>query len=256
MNILALTDLRGQVQYTDRLSEVCQDAAVEAVVFTGNISNGGARVAEWVAALSKGLRPDYAKPEVQEQEQTDVHLYVRFLAILGALNLPCYIVPGQLDAPERIFLQASLNHEIVAPTLALVHRSFAPLGGNFVVAGFGGRLTEEKREAVWAIEYPSWEAEFSFDFLRRLDQDSILLFHTPPAGTDLDLHRGKHIGAHVVNTVIKAYHPHFVFCGEALDGQGKAMIGSSLVVNPGPLAEGYYAVLDTRKKEVYFGDLR
>jgi hypothetical protein len=46
-----------------------------------------------------------------------------------------------------------------------------------------------------------------------------------------------------------------VFCGEALDGQGKAMIGS-LVVNSGPLAEGYYAVLDTREKQVYFGDVR
>jgi Icc-related predicted phosphoesterase len=256
MNILTLTDLRGEIQYAERLAEVCRNAAVEAIVFTGNIASGGARVAEWVTALSKGLRPDYAKPEVRDQEHADVRLYARFLDILGALNLPCYIVPGQLDAPERIFLQASLNHEVVAPTLALVHRSFAPLGSNFVVAGFGGRLTEEKRESVWTVEYPFWEAELGFDFLNRLDQDRLLLFHTPPAGTDLDLHRGKHIGAQVVNTLIKAYHPHFVFCGEALDGQGKTLIGSSLVVNPGPLAEGYYAVLDTREKEVYFGDLR
>jgi len=256
MNILALTDLRGQIQYTERLAEVCREAAVEAVVFSGNVVDGGARVAEWMAARSKGLRHDYAKPEVRDQEHADLQLYNRFLDILGALNLPCYIVPGQLDAPERLFLQASVNHEVVAPTLAQVHRSFAPLGRNFVVAGFGGRLTAEKREAVWAVEYPFWEAEFSFDFLQRLDQERILLFHTPPAGTDLDLHRGKHIGAQVVNTLIKAYHPKFVFCGEALDGQGKAMIGSSLVVNPGPLADGYYAVLDTREKQVYFGDLR
>jgi Icc-related predicted phosphoesterase len=256
VNILALTDLRGQIQYAERLSEVCQNAAVEAVVFTGNIVSGGARVGEWLAAHSKGLRPDYAKPAVQEQEHADVRLYAQFLEILGALNLPCYIVPGQLDAPERIVLQACLNYEVVAPTLAMVHRSFALLGRNFVVAGFGGRLTEDKREAVWVIEYPSWEAEFSFDFLQRLDQDRILLFHTPPVGTDLDLHRGKHVGAPVVNTLIKAYHPRIVFCGEALDGQGKAMIGTSLVVNPGPLAEGYYAVLDTREKKVYFGDVR
>src|SRR5262245_2860506 len=256
MNILALTDLRGQIQYTERLAEVCREAAVEAVVFSGNVVDGGARVAEWVAARSKGLRPDYAKPEVREQEHADLQLYNRFLDTLGALNLPCYIVPGQLDAPKRLFLQTSVNHEVVAPTLAQVHRSFAPLGGNVVVAGFGGRLTPDKREAVWAVEYPFWEAVFSFDFLQRLDQERILLFHTPPAGTDLDLNRGKHIGAQVVNTVIKAYHPKFVFCGEALHGQGKTLIGSSLVVNPGPLSEGYYAVLDTREKQVYFGDLR
>jgi len=256
VNILALTDLRGQIQYVERLAEVCREAAVEAVVFTGNVADGGARVAEWVGAHSKGLRPDYAKPEVRDQEHADVQLYNRFLDILGALNLPGYIVPGQLDAPERVFLQASVNHEVVAPTLALVHRSFAPLGRNFMVAGFGGRLTAEKRETVWAVEYPFWEAEFGFDFLHRLDQDRILLFHTPPADTELDLHRGKHIGAAVVNTLIKAYHPKFVFCGEALDGQGKTLIGSSLVVNPGPLSEGYYAILDTREKKVYFGDVR
>src|SRR5258706_12147515 len=147
------------MQYAERLAEVCQNAAVEAVVFTGNIVDGGARVAEWVSAHQKGLPPDYTKPEVQAQERADVRLYAQFLKILGALNLPCYIVPGQLDAPERIFLQAGLNHEVVAPTMALVHRSFAMLGRNFVVAGFGGRLTKEKRETVWAVEYPFWEAE-------------------------------------------------------------------------------------------------
>jgi Icc-related predicted phosphoesterase len=256
MNILALTDLRGQIQYAERLAEVCQGAAVEAVVFTGNVVSAGARVAEWVAAHSKGLAPDYSKSEVRDQEHADVRLYARFLDILGGLNLPCYIVPGQLDAPERLFLQACLNHEVVAPTVALVHRSFARLGRNFVMAGFGGRLTEDKREALWLIEYPYWEAEFSFDFLQRMNQERMLLFSTPPAGTDLDLHRGQHIGVQVVNSLIKAYHPHFVFCGEALDGQGKAMIGSSLVVHPGPLAQGYYAILDTVEKKVYFGDVR
>jgi len=183
MNILVSTDMRGQIQYAERLAEVCREAAVEATVFCGNVADGGARVAEWVAAHSKGRSPDYAKPEVRDQEHADLQLYDRFLDTLGALNLPCYIVPGQLDAPERLFLQASVNHEVVAPTLALVHRSFAPLGRNVVVAGFGGRLTAEKREAVWAVEYPFWEAEFGFDFLHRLDQDRILLFHTPPAGT-------------------------------------------------------------------------
>jgi hypothetical protein len=122
MNILALTDLRGEIQYAERLAEVCQGAAVEAVVFSGNVVSAGARVAEWAAAHS----------------------------------------------------------EVVAPTVALVHRSFARLGRNFVVAGFGDRLTEDKRKSTWVIEYPFWEAEFSFDFLNRRDQDRILLFSTPP----------------------------------------------------------------------------
>lgn len=256
MNILALTDLRGQFRYAERLSDVCRRAAVEAIVFTGNIVDGGARMAEWEAARRQGLHPDYAQPAVQEQERADARLYTRFLHILGALNRPTYIIPGHLDAPERIFLQASFNCGVVAPTVALVHRSFAPMGRNFHVTGLGGRVTEERRETVWTIEYPFWEAALSFDFSYRLHQAHILLFHTPPAGTPLDLHRGKHVGAWVVNALIMAYHPKIVFCGHALDGQGTTMIGDSLVVNPGPLAEGYYAILDTQEKKVYFGNVR
>jgi Icc-related predicted phosphoesterase len=256
MNILAVTDLRGQIQYAERLSEVCRNAAVEAVVFAGNIVDGGARAAEWEAARAVGHPSNYAKSAVQAQEHADVRLYVRFLAILGDLDLPCYLVPGHLDAPERLFLQASLNHEAVAPGVVQVHRSFAQLGRNFVVAGFGGRLTEDTRETVWAIECPSWEAELGFDFLRRLDQDQMLLLHMPPTGTDLDLENGKHVGAPVVNTLIKMYHPKVVFCGHALDGQGKTIIGTSLVVNPGPLSQGYYALVDTKEEKVYFGNVR
>lgn len=256
MNILALTDLRGQIQYAERLPAVCRNAAVQAVVFTGNIVDGGARMAEWENARREGLHPDLAKPAVQAQEQADQRLYTRFLAILGALNCPSYIVPGHLDAPERSFLQASLHYGVVAPTVALVHRSFALMGRHFVVAGFGGRLTADKRETVWTIEYPFWEADLSFDFPRRVDQQRILLFHTPPSGTNLDLQGGKHVGAPVVNAIIKEYHPQIVFCGHALDGQGQTVIGNSLVVNPGPLAEGYYTLLDTQGKQVYFGNVR
>jgi Icc-related predicted phosphoesterase len=256
MNILALTDLRGQIQYVERLGDVCRNAGVDAVVFVGNVADGGARLAEWQAARAEARRPDYAKPAVQAQEHKDIQLYAQFYQLLGALKLPVYVVPGHLDAPERIFLQASLDRETIAPEIALVHRSFAFAGRNFVVAGFGGRLTDGERETTWVLEYPAWEAEFSFDFLNRLDQDRIMLFHTPPTGTELDLQQDRHIGAPVVNTLIKAYHPKLVVCGHALDGQGKAWIGSSLVVNPGPLAEGYYALIDLRDEKVYFGDVR
>lgn len=255
MNILALTDLRGQIQYAERLASVCRNAAIQAIVFTGNIVDGGARLAAWESAHNTGLAPDYTQPAVQEQEQTDEQLYTRFLAQLGALNLPTYIVPGHLDAPEHSFLHASLNCGVTAPTVALVHRSFAAMGRHFLVAGLGGRLTNDKRETVWTIEYPFWEAALGFDFSHRLDQAHILLFHTPPTGSDLDLDQGQHVGAPVVNALIRAYHPQIACCGHARNGQGKTMLGNSLVVNPGPLAEGDYAVIDTRDKQVYFDNI-
>ena len=111
------------------------------------------------------------------------------LGLLIALAVFVHEVPRGLTT--TVIMQEAGYSRIKVWAALAVDAGFAPLGRNFVVAGFGGRLTEEKREAVWAIEYPFWEAEFSFDFLHRLDQDCILLFHTPPAGTDLDLHRGR-----------------------------------------------------------------
>lgn len=43
MNILALTDLRGQIHHAERLPEVCRNAAVHAVMFMGNVVAGEAR---------------------------------------------------------------------------------------------------------------------------------------------------------------------------------------------------------------------
>lgn len=256
MNILALTDLRGRIDYLDRLPDVCRDAQVDLVVFAGNIVAGGARLATWEEGHTRALRLDYEQPAIQAQERADIETYSHFYRVLGQLGVPVCVIPGRLDAPERVYLQATVNRADIAPTIMPVHRGFAPVGRNFVVTGFGGYLTDGRREHMWVLEYPSWEAEFGLHFLRHLEQDRILLTHTPPAGRDLDLDAGRHVGAPAVNTLIKTVNPKFVFCGYALDGQGKALIGDSLVVHPGPLARGCYALVDTRSHEVFFGNVR
>jgi Icc-related predicted phosphoesterase len=253
MKILAVSDLFEEFAFVDRLPEVIRGAGVDAVVFTGNILRADQREAEWRRALAEGRPPRAEQPEVARERDNDAQSLNRFFRLLSSLGVPACLVPGRTDAPERLFLQAACNAEIVAARVYNVHRSFAPLGSNWIVAGFGGEITEEERDHTFFLRYPGWEAQFSLEFLRHLDQDRILLLHTPPA----DELEGRPTGGHqIVSHILKTYSPAFAFCASPASRRGKLTLGNTLVVFPGRLADGDYAILDTRERTVAFGDLR
>ena len=254
MKLLAIGNLDEEFAHLERLPEVVKSLNIEAILFTGNILQAEARQQEWRRARQENRAPDLHRPEILEERENDAASFKRFFRTLSQLNRPVFIVPGKHDAPERFFLQAAFNRELISPNIYAVHRSFAPMGRNFVVAGFGGEITEDARENEMFLMYPGWEAEFSLDFLRHLDQDKILLFHTPPKlAFEPASEEG---GSEIVSTIIKTYDPHVVICSRETRQKGKAIIGNTLVVAPAPLKEGYYAVIDTLERDVAFGDLR
>jgi Icc-related predicted phosphoesterase len=58
------------------------------------------------------------------------------------------------------------------------------------------------------------------------------------------------------NLIIKTYEPHFALCSRRDGQKGKLVIANTLVVCPGQLRQGDYAVLDTNARKVEFGNLR
>lgn len=254
MQVLVLSDWLENRQYLERLPEVVQGTRAEAILFTGNILKAEARAAEWERALKEGRDPDPDRPEIQQEHSDDAESLAQFFRVLRQLDVPVCIVPGKNDAPERFFLQAAFNAEVVAGKVYMVHRSFAPLGRNYVAAGFGGEITGDRRENRWFLMYPGWEAEFSLDFLRHLDQEKILLFHTPPK-EEFEGSPAEE-GHEIVSHIIKTYNPRFVVCSRAGGKQGKVWVGDTLVVCPGRWADGDYAVLDLAERKVAFGNLR
>jgi Icc-related predicted phosphoesterase len=230
MNIMAIGDLHDEFRFVDQIPEVVRNTDIEGVVFAGNI-------------LGPESRRDSARS------------FQRFFGVLSSLKkTPTFLVPGRNDAPERLFLQAAFNAEIVAAGVFMVHRSFAPLSRNYVVAGFGGEITDGKREDETSLKYPSWEVQFSLDFLRHLDQESLLIFHTAPEEEFDDVAPSK--GHEAVSHIIKTYSPRFAVCCRGGGSKGKLTVGSTLIVCPGQLSNGEYAVLDTVERKVAFGNLR
>jgi Icc-related predicted phosphoesterase len=229
MRILAIGDLEDEFTYLDRLPEVVRNTDIDAVVFAGNIPG-------------------------PEPRRDSARSFQRFFEVLSSLETPAFLVPGKNDAPERLFPQAAFNAEIVAAGVFMVHRSFAPLGRNYLVAGFGGEITDGRREDESSLKYTSWEAQFSLEFLRHLDQDKLLIFHTAREEEFDDVAPSK--GHEAVSRIIKTYSPPFAICSRGGGSKGKLTVGNTLIVCPGRLSNGDYAVLDTAERKVAFGNLR
>lgn len=69
--------------------------------------------------------------------------------------------------------------------------------------------------------------------------------HAPPLGTACDrLASGEHVGSAVVRAFVEREQPDVVLCGHIHEARAEDEIGRSKVVNPGPVRNGHYAVLD------------
>ncbi|RLG92708.1 MAG: hypothetical protein DRO36_00725 [Candidatus Hecatellales archaeon] len=70
----------------------------------------------------------------------------------------------------------------------------------------------------------------------------VFVTHVPPKGTKVDLAwDGSHIGSLEVREAVEKYKPNLVVCGHVHEARGVDRIGESVVCNPGPAYNGFYA---------------
>lgn len=258
MRILALADVLGHADLLTRLAREPTIRSVDAILCVGNLLSGGPRVDEWQRARAEGRSPRRRLAEIEQQERSDVHALQAIVAAFAAFEAPVMFVPGSLDAPERLILGAAANFENTTPNLACIHRSLAliPYGPrSYAIAGFGGRVTACRRETELVLEYPSWEAKAYLSSLRNLDQQRILLVHTPPRLGKPGDQVGNSVGSEVIEEMIHTLNPQLVVCGNPGGARAVLDIEKSFVVSPGSLCQGSYAVVDLEKWEVRFDDL-
>jgi Icc-related predicted phosphoesterase len=176
--------------------------------------------------------------------------YREIFKALGASGLPSFWVPGFDDAPLHDYLSAAHAMEIAFPSLRGVHGTVALAPGNVLVAGMGGEVLDPPdtmRAEEHLVRYPGWEVEYRLKVIREFDvPERVFLFSTPPAHKGLGL-PGSDVLAELVNT----YRPSVVIVGG--DSPAQSVLGRSLLVAPGRLADGHYAVVDLRERSA---DLR
>ncbi|MEM2599966.1 MAG: metallophosphoesterase family protein [Thermoproteota archaeon] len=144
---------------------------------------------------------------------------------LGSLNDNVLAIPGNNETPDELEEKASVRGIVSLHARRMVFKGFT-------FAGVGGSLP-----TPFNTPFEIGEEEFKrvlsgFKGLDRL----ILLSHTPPFNTSLDLtSMGEHIGSVELRRFIEEEAPLACLCGHVHERAGLSeRIGGTLVVNPGP----------------------
>jgi Icc-related predicted phosphoesterase len=204
MIVLGLTDIHGVLDGIQRMRADLR--AADLVLLVGDITHFGGEAT--ARRIIKAIR---------------VHA-PRLLA-----------VPGNCDYPEvaHFLDQEQLN----------LHRRCQAVNGTYFV-GVGGSLP---------CPGPT-PFELGEDDFRRLlaeavaavpaDAPTILVAHQPPFETASDrISAGVHVGSRAIRTFITQRRPLVCFTGHIHEGTGIDHIGSTAIINPGPLRHGRYAYL-------------
>ena len=94
------------------------------------------------------------------------------------------------------------------------------------------------------------------DDVRGLGSRLILVTHYPPYGTGVDkAWNGTHIGSRSVRKLIEDIKPLAVLCGHVHESRGIDKVGNTIIINPGPLFEGYYAIVSINDDGVVNAEL-
>jgi uncharacterized protein len=221
-HVLCAADPAGSAEAIERLAEVAAARDAQAICIVGDLHGSG------------GLEG-----------------YRAVFRALGRTGVPAFWVPGAADAPIGDYLREAYNSEVVHPLLRGVHGTVAFAGEHVIFAGFGGEVSDDPavtRDEVERLRYPRWEPEYRLKVLRELDEhDLVLAFSTSLA------HKGSgRSGSEALTELAGTYRPRLVVCGGE---RGSQLLGRSLIVSPGRLADGHFAVADIYSREVELGEL-
>ena len=218
--ILAAGEPRGDVARLKQLMDQVDRTRADAVALVGNLTEEGGKLEDY-RAIFKTLGP----PRVET-----------------------FWVPGPADAPLTHYLQESSNIETVYPFLHGVHGTVALGSGYVLFGGMGGEILDDpntQRDEVGALRYPGWEVEYRLKVLREFshEYEKVFLFAT------LAAHKGLHQpGSEVLAELIKTYNPRVTLMAGG-DGVRQELLASTLVVLPGSLTRGQYAVVDIQDRK-------
>jgi len=205
MLILAISDIHGAAERLGGISEQCRSA--DLVLVAGDITDfGGAAEAE------------------------------RVVAALGEARGKVAVVPGNCDkhAARQVLEAAGLSAD----------GRVVELGGA-LVAGSGGSplltgLTPyERRDRDIADTLRACVAGVGGSNGKPL----VVLTHAPPRNSGADEQRGLRAGSKALREALDSIAPALWVCGHIHESPCARLSDRSLVVNPGPLHDGRYALI-------------
>jgi len=209
MRILIVADIHGNRKRTRRLFEEYGIKKFDVVIVCGDITQ-------------------FQGVDVAEET----------LSILSRLGEKTLFVPGNCDPPELT------KYEELGGALNIHGKSiFIPRELDEIeFIGVGGSTPTPFN--TW-IEYTEEEIA---KMLKTPSTTSILVSHTPPYDTALDkIWIGRHVGSKIIREFIVREKPILGIHAHIHEGRGVDKLGETTIINPGPLQNGYHAIIEVKK---------
>ena len=153
------------------------------------------------------------------------------LSILSRMGKNTFFVPGNCDTP-RLLQTDNLGGA------KNIHNKVVELG-DIDLYGYGGSTLTPFN--TW-IEFS--DEKISSD-LREIDHPFIFVSHNPPYGTSIDkTWMGRHVGSKAIRSYILNNKPILGLHGHIHEARGTDSLGETLIINPGPLRNKYYSIIE------------
>ncbi|MGH7738687.1 MAG: hypothetical protein ACREL1_00940 [bacterium] len=253
MKLLCLSDYAGAKEILPSIPTLIQEEDPDFIFYCGGSMKGEKRLAEYAMAHRFHSKPSLDHPDIQREIQEDTEHLRQFVLALADSHKTVYIVPGYNDAPESVYFKTVYDFAGIYPNLRPAHEMLNR-EDSFMVAGFGGEISEGEDDREFILQYSRPWIEFVSRRLQYFSGAKVLLFHSPPV-CRLDQSEGEHCGVLLINELIEKLSPKLVLCGRATAGQGMVKMGGAVVVNPGPISKGHYATIDFPSLTVEFKNI-
>lgn len=220
MRILAVSDIHGYVDMLRKVLEI--EVGIDVIVFAGDIA-------------------PYRSP------QKTFEYLSRALDIAKMYRVSLFLaVPGNMDIAEHY-------NRIESPAYVNLHNAYK-LYGDHIFLGIGGSTPTPFRTLFELTEDDIERSlEGLYNSIRVLESTKtlVLVSHAPPYGTKCDTaYTGSHIGSRAIRNFIEKHKPALSICGHVHESRCIDTIENTVVVNPGPLSRGFYAVIELGREGV------
>ena len=213
MRILIISDGHGNLEMLDKLDDEFKKA--DLVLFGGDFAKFG--------EVETGL-PFFNK--LREKHE-------KIFAVLG-------------NCDEESFID-NLENADISVVNSLVYSDGLVFIGSSGGSKFTGTTPFERDEEDLVFDlHLAQESQQHWENL-------VAIMHNPPKDTECDkISNGVHVGSSLLREWIEEVKPILVVTGHIHESRGIDKIGESVVVNPGALCEGNYAVAQVSQKDGKF----
>ena len=168
---------------------------------------------------------------------SDIHGDTHYISSISniAENIDVIVISGDFEDPETLNLLSTSGKPIYVVT-----GNMDPINIRVIIRRY---LIEERVIPIGSIYLAGYP--ISIEAIKNLGPRLILVSHYPPYGTNVDkAWNGAHIGSKSVRKLIEEVKPLAVLCGHVHESRGVDKLGNTIIINPGPLFNGYYAIIN------------